>query len=153
MDDLISRQAAIDAIQKHKHNVLGEREWDKGIAYGYATAHIHICDVIKNLPSAEQERWIPVKYRPMDEEERAYWSEHLGYDIECEDARLFDCKMPDDGQEILVSFRKFVSKDKCEVDCGCYGLEGNGDWDGVTAWMPLPEPYKGGADMRGEKND
>lgn len=23
----------------------------------------------------------------------------------------------------------------------------------VLAWMPLPEPYKGGADMRGEEDE
>ena len=97
--------------------------------------------LIEVLPSAQQ--WIPVKYRPMDEEEREYWSEQFGYDIEYEDAVMFDCRMPDDGQEILVSYRGgWVSTDICEVDGGLYGLEGNGDWDGVTAWMPLPEPYK-----------
>lgn len=60
MDDTISRQAAIDAIQTHKNNVLGEREWDEGMAYGYAAAHRHICDVIAELPSARPE------VRPID---------------------------------------------------------------------------------------
>lgn len=87
--------------------------------------------------------WIIVKSRPMDAEEREYWEEQLGEELADEDAVMYDCPMPEDGQEILVSYRKWISMDKCEIDEGCYGLEGNGDWDGVIAWMPLPEPPKG----------
>lgn len=25
---------------------------------------------------------------------------------------------------------------------GLMGLEENGDWEDIVAWMPLPEPYK-----------
>lgn len=52
MSDPIDRQAAIDAIEQHKTAVLGEREWDKGIAYGYEAAHRHLVDIVKQLPSA-----------------------------------------------------------------------------------------------------
>lgn len=56
--DLIGRQATIDAIKQHKTGVLGSREWDEGIAYGYAAAHRHIVEIIKQLPSAERHgRW------------------------------------------------------------------------------------------------
>ena len=51
--DLIDRQAAIEAIEQHKTAVLGEREWDDGIAYGYAAAHRHLVDIVKQLPSAQ----------------------------------------------------------------------------------------------------
>lgn len=54
-NDFISRQAAIDAIEQHKIAVLGEREWDEGIAYGYAMAHRHLVDIVKLLPSAQAE--------------------------------------------------------------------------------------------------
>ena len=27
-------------------------------------------------------------------------------------------------------------------ECNFNGLENNGDWDGIDAWMPMPEPYK-----------
>lgn len=97
-------------------------------------------DILEQMPTAQQ--WIPIKMRPMDAEEREYWEDHFGYELADEDAVLFDCQMPDDGQEILVSYRKWISMDKCEVGDGCYELEGNGDWDGVIAWMPIPEPYK-----------
>lgn len=129
MDDLISRQAAIDAV-------------------GYYSLHsgdklLFADKPLKELPSVQPERWIPVKMRPMDSEEREYWEDQFGYELENEDAVMFDCQMPEDGQEILTSFRKWTSVDRCEIDGGCYGLEGNGDWDGVIAWMPLPEPYIG----------
>ena len=54
-NDLISRQAVVDAIEQHKTAVLGDREWHEGIAWGYATAHRHFVDVVKQLPSAQPE--------------------------------------------------------------------------------------------------
>ena len=55
MDDLISRQAAIDAVQRHREGVLGGYEYDEGVAFVYAAAHNHIIQVIKLLPSAQTE--------------------------------------------------------------------------------------------------
>lgn len=98
-------------------------------------------------------KWIPIKTRPMSDEEREYYSEHFGYDIEYEEATMFDCKMPEDGQEVWVCYENgIVSQDVCENDDGMIGLEGNGDWDYIVAWMPFhkPEPYK--TDGKG-KND
>ena len=94
------------------------------------------------IAAQQEQRWIPVKFRPMDSEEREYCEEQFGEELADEDAVMLDCPMPEDGQEILVSYRKWINMDKCEIDSGCYGLEGNGDWNGVIAWMPLPEPYK-----------
>lgn len=53
MDSLISRQEAIDAIERHLVGVLGQTKYDEGIAYGYETAHRHLQDVINKLPSAQ----------------------------------------------------------------------------------------------------
>ena len=130
MSDLIDRQTAYKVLTEYYH-------------HKHLSQHIALKEALDKVPSVEQQRWNPVKTRPMDEEERAYWSDQLGYDFEYEDAVMFDCKMPDDGDEILVSYGKWVNMDKCEIDGGLYCLEGNGDWDGVTAWMLLPEPYKG----------
>lgn len=113
---------------------------------GFNTAFDKSIEAIDNAPTIEAEqpepKWIPVKMRPMDSEEREYWEDQLGEKLENEDAVMFDCPMPEDGQEILVSYRKWVSMDRCEIDEGCYGLEGNGDWEGIIAWMPIPEPYR-----------
>ena len=131
-------------VDKLKEDILALRDCYNGFSDTYDKACI--IGVIDEQPTIEERKWIPVKTRPMDKEEREYWSEQLGYDIEYEDAVMFDCPMPDDGQEILVSYRKWICMDKCEIDGGCYGLEGNGDWEDVIAWMPSPEPYKGGAE-------
>lgn len=89
--------------------------------------------------------WIPVTYRPMTEEEAKKFCEELGIkegSLEDWEKRVFTCRLPDDGQEILTSFGKYVREDICSWDeYGC-GLENNGDWDGIDAWMPKPEPYK-----------
>ena len=136
MDDLISRQAAIDVLEERLQanghsNVALVSELNRSIR------------CLMQLSSAQHEpKWIPVKFRPMDSEEREYWEDQFGEELADEDAVMFDCPMPEDGQEILVSYRKWINMDKCEIDGGCYGLEGNGDWDDVIAWMPLPEPYK-----------
>ena len=53
--DLISRQAAIDAVQRHREGVLGRYEYDEGVAFVYAAAHNHIIQVIQLLPSAQPE--------------------------------------------------------------------------------------------------
>lgn len=95
-------------------------------------------------------KWNPIKYRPMTTDERIKFAEYWGVEYcDTADEKVFCCSMPEDGQEILVSTERYVHIDVCcyDPDEG-YGLEENGDWDGVTAWMPLPEPYKpeGGGD-------
>lgn len=95
----------------------------------------------------EYSPWIPVTYRPMTEEEEKELCEKLGIkegSLEDWEKRVFTCHLPDDGQEILISRGKYVEEDICSWDeYGC-GLENNGDWNGVDAWMPKPEPYKVG---------
>lgn len=142
MDDMISRQAAIKYFMTNTN-------WHDEDGYEINDAEDKralLKSYFDGIPSAQQ--WIPIKMRPMDAEEREYWKSHFDYELVDEDAVMFDCKMPDDGQEILVSYRKWICMDKCEIDGGCYGLEGNGDWDGVVAWMPLPEPYEEEHDRR-----
>lgn len=105
---------------------------------------VHFKEMVDGIPDAPQ--WIPVKFRPMDEEEKQYWEEHYGYKFgEDFDCKMFDCPMPEDGQEVWVCSKcGNVWQDTCVVDEGI-GLEENGDWYDIVAWMPFnrPEPYKG----------
>ena len=98
-----------------------------------------------NLPSAQPEqRWIPVKTRPMDEEEREHFIESIGWPLDADEAVMFESIMPRDGQEVWVCSKYGnVWQDTCVVDEGI-GLEGNGDWQDIVAWMPFerPDPYK-----------
>ena len=65
-----------------------------------------------------------------------------------EDLRYFDCKIPEDGQEVLVT----TTFGEVQIDTwyndgeSCY-FENYCDDDDVIAWRPLPESYKkGGAE-------
>lgn len=102
-------------------------------------------EILRLAEKALDSQWIPVTYRPMTEEEEKELCEKLGIEegiLEDWEKRVFTCHLPDDGQEILISRGKYVQEDICSWDeYGC-GLENNGDWDGVDAWMPKPEPYK-----------
>lgn len=93
--------------------------------------------IVESIRHGKENRWIPMTTRPMAEEEREYYREWSGV----EEAMIFDCPLPDDGQEVLVSWGGMVGVDVFVNDCdGCY-FEGV-DIDYVQAWMPLPEPYK-----------
>lgn len=101
-------------------------------------------EIIDNAPSP----WIPITYRPMTVEERIAFAEHYGVEY-CDtlEEKAFDCPMPEDGQEILISTSWGVVEDVAATDIDgegfiCYGLDIKGDWDEVDAWMPKPEPYK-----------
>ena len=87
--------------------------------------------------------WIPIKFRPMTDEEIQEREEALGIKLDPDEKFMFACPLPDDGQEILISTKWGVSMDTCGYgpDYG-YGLEDHADWDGVLAWMPLPEKYE-----------
>ena len=154
MSDLIKRADAIEAIFKVGHEHVEEKVIPLGAVTDYS-------DAIKALPSAdavsreEYERlealydairiydssaeavqgWIPFSRRPMTEEEQKDYPN-------C--TFMFDCVLPDDGDEILVSNGRFVWMDAfCNDIDGCY-LDSGDDIDEDIAWMPLPKPYKGG---------
>ena len=83
-----------------------------------------------------EQRWIPVKYHELTEEERkeCLFSVDIKY--------MIDCELPDDEQEIIVTDGRHVWVDTCIVDDG-YTLDSGHDWiEDVVAWMPMPEPYR-----------
>ena len=116
------------------------KEMDSGCGWeGYRpTAQVLevIQQKINELPPAtpQEQRWIPLTKRPMTDEEQEYYKEWA----DIEGAMIFDCPLPEDGQEVLVSYGDYVCVDTfCKYD-GCY-FEGV-DIDDVDAWMPLPKP-------------
>lgn len=112
--------------------------------YKYAGVYVKVVqDMIEKLQDdLEQDEkengWIPVKYHQISEKERA--EESISNDIQY----MLDCKMPDDGQEILVTNGETTWQDTCFIDSNGYYLDGGYDWIDITAWMPLPKPYKEG---------
>ena len=82
-----------------------------------------------DLEQDEKENgWIPVKYHQISEKERA--EEFLSKDIQY----MLDCKMPDDGQEILVTNGETTWQDTSFIDCDGYYLDSNYDWIDITAF-------------------
>jgi hypothetical protein len=120
-DTNVPSNSALD----HIHNVVRDDAYRRGYEQGKA-------DAIK---------WIPIKTRPLTEEEK---EEYPGWDY------YLDCELPDDGQEILITYKNGNKKMVCEDtffndDC-CYldsGLELGED---VLAWAEKPEPWKGEVD-------
>ena len=82
--------------------------------------------------------WNEVTTRPPTEEENDEFKRIYDEDL----CFVFDCLMPDDGQEILIATKYGIDRDVCFVDGGTY-LEERGDWDDVIAWAEMPK-YKGG---------
>ena len=98
---------------------------------------------IEALKAEPKPKWIPIKTRPMTKEEWLEWEERTGEKLIDEYAVYYDCPMPYDGQKILICSKwGDVSVDECVVDEYGIGLDSNDDWDCITAWMLLPEPYK-----------
>ena len=85
------------------------------------------------------QKWIPLKWHEVTEEERA----EKGYSDDI--VAVFDCEMPEDNQEILVTTTHgYVNQDVCYIDDG-FSLDSGWDWiEDVVAWMPMPKPWREG---------
>ena len=106
---------------------------------GEKTLWHQAADAIEEL---SKPKWVKIESRPMDEEERQYYSERLGYDVEYGDAVIYCCQLPEHGQDVLVCNEYghiWIDTFDDDPDYGV-GFETNGDMDGLVAWMPLPEP-------------
>lgn len=111
-----------------------------GMTEGHCEILLNAADAIEQLVKERDAAvaWHKVTTRPLTEEEKAYYAEMEIGGIEY----IFDCEMPEDGQEILVATKWGTDKDICCNDCDYgIGLEGRGDWDGVYAWAEMPQ-YK-----------
>lgn len=97
-----------------------------------------------------ENKWIPIVTRPMTPDEIESLSKMFDLPVDLFKHEMIISAMPEHGQRVLVSKSWGVDIDTADNDVDAegfvyYGLEDNGDWDGITAWMPLPEPYtKGG---------
>lgn len=101
-----------------------------------AEALLKAIEVLEAAPE-----WIPIKMRPGTDEEYEEFSQYG--DCPREDFRVFECPLPDDDQEVLVTTRwGAVCTDIWHRDVDCCYFEDYSDDDDVIAWMPLPEPYK-----------
>lgn len=93
-------------------------------------------------------KWNPVKVRKMTDEERFELIDE-GYDPEeIDEVTMLDGFTPKDGQEILITYkakisgRLYVEHDEAVKDELDTWLDSGRDWEDVTAWAAMPEPYK-----------
>ena len=121
-------------LEQYKTEIENKSQYKHGLP---GSALDIVNSLLDDLEQDEKEKgWIPVKYHQISEKERA--EESISNDIRY----MLDCKMPDDGQEILVTNGETTWQDTCFIDCDGYYLDSNYDWIDITAWRPLPEPYK-----------
>ena len=85
-----------------------------------------------------KEKWIKVETRPMTEEEYEYYDPF--YPIE--DAFVYKCTLPEDGQEVLIQTKYGIALTTFYVEEGSY-FENYEDEGDVIAWKPLPNEYEG----------
>lgn len=98
-------------------------------------------DAIEELSKS---KWIMIESRPMDDKERRYYDEHYGYNLTDDEAVIYCCQLPEDGQEVLVCSKYghvWLDTFEDDPDYGV-GFETNGDMDGLVAWIPKPKPPK-----------
>ena len=83
--------------------------------------------------------WTPIKTRPTTEEEKKYFEEYADYVCDT----MWDCPLPEDGQEVLITTRHGEVTTDTFICDGSYGsyFETYGDDGDVLAWMPFPMPY------------
>lgn len=123
-------QKAIEVVDTLLHLMCGEERED-----GYKPTMEEMSnsmDLLKELvDKAESFEWIPFEME----------DGFILCQIKTEDGFLHR-QIPNVGEKILVTDGKRVWEDTwIEYDDG-YALDSNYDLDEVTAWMPLPKPYK-----------
>lgn len=85
------------------------------------------------IKALEQTKWIPLSERPITDEERKEYGAEIGF--------VYDCELPEDSQDVLVTTPYGVRQTTFYTDYGCY-FENYEDEGDVIAWQPLSEPYK-----------
>lgn len=117
MSDLISRQAAIAAIEEMQIPIMRSEFSDEQLIF---TGMSEALAAIKELPSAQPEqRWIPCSERYPDMDERV-----LVYTV-AHDYHVWDC-MSNRADNYFWEDEEGLYHDKYEADL----------------WMPLPEPWR-----------
>ena len=133
--DCISRQQAIEAVRASYDEILDFKSTGRTVADS-------VEDILSKLPAAKSEfYWRQFKTRPLTEEEKEMYP-----NID----RSLDCELPKNGQKILVTVINRecdpVQTDIYYNDSGECHLDSLNEIETeAAAWMPLPEPYKGGA--------
>lgn len=83
-------------------------------------------------------KWIELKLRPLTDEEKEENKENE-YMCHDQDLMMWDCELPEDGEEVLVTNGKWVDTDVFDhYDIWSCGFE-SFDADEITHWMRKPQ--------------
>lgn len=147
MADCVSLQNAAELVEELRSaSELGDApSFDKfGVILSKSTAQ-QAADTIEALMQenvklkATAIHWHKITSRPLDDEEKEWYAEQ-GYEPLEMPEFIYDCEMPEDGQEILIATPWGTDKDTCSNDWEYgIGLECHDDFDNVYAWAALPK--------------
>lgn len=131
-------QQAIKALEQQPCEDCVSREQLNKLYNEYrpslATRVCEFGERLKELPPVKPATvWHKIKTRPLTEEEKdeMYLDDNY-YTL------MYDCKMPNYEQKVLVKTQWGIDITTYYKDDGCY-FEGYEDEGDVIAWMPLPE--------------
>lgn len=129
MDDLISREKALEELEDWERCYT----WDEHCRESKEDYIVSPSGVIASLPSAEQ--WIPCSKEMPKEDHK------VGLHYPNSELVLMSVFKTIDNISI-VDFGHTINGIWWSDTCNCHVANG---WE-VLAWMPLPQPYKGGQD-------
>lgn len=148
MDDCFSLPNTVELVEELEHILaLNDDNLVALILRNNDVQNAIICaaDAIKQLLAENAKLkataiyWHEITTRPLDEEEKE-WCAEQGYEPYEMPEFVYNCEMPEDGQEILIATPFGTDKDTCSDDAEYgIGLECHDDFDNVYAWAEIPE--------------
>lgn len=131
----MTREKAINELE-----ILKQDYWDDD-GYGHETKQYDDTMLALDMAiEALNHKWIPIKTRKLTDAEEQDMLENSNYYYNY----MFDCLLPEDGEEVLVTTSTGEVTTTTFYDEGLDGCsfefyEDDGD---VIAWMPKPKSYK-----------
>ena len=117
------------AIALEELNAIAESNWRSVETWAKIAT-----EAVETYEEMNKSKWIKFTFRPLTEREKAKFPGRIS---------IIDCKIPNDGEEIIVSDGKWVWTDTFGTDGFGWWLNGDYDYDLEDLWwMPLPEPPK-----------
>ena len=105
-------------------------------AKGYANGVANSIEIVKQMAEEYNNGWIPFTQRKLTEEEKKEIGTEYDY--------MLDCKLPEEDEEILVTYANGTAGEDIFMFDGtdCYLESGNDFITEAIAWRHKPDPYR-----------